>query len=198
MLSYFQTRKAVANGTIKIATNHQHSHSIFVGFFSCIRQGPQAGRKARQCHHQGTLPSGGENLPDHTQPCGTGNPPCHRSCLGQRRPGYFAKIFRLYSQQYQGKTHEFGVHRPYRRQIVPAAQVQRGGEFLTISVILSGAAGEVEESVLSKQNTDPSTPLRICSGSLRMTQSPERWRIPNKQPSNRTCFLRRDFVCYHY
>ena len=43
-------------GTIKLATNHQHSPSIFVGFSGCIRQGSQAGRKARQCHHQGIDP----------------------------------------------------------------------------------------------------------------------------------------------
>ena len=45
MLSYFQTRKAVNYGTIKLATNHQHSHSIFVGFSGGIRRGSQAGCK---------------------------------------------------------------------------------------------------------------------------------------------------------
>ena len=114
LLSYFQTRKAVFYGTIKIATNYQHSHSFFVGFPNRAAAAPQAGRKARQCHHQGALPPGGENIPDHTQQSRTCYPPCHRGGLGQRRPGYFAKIFRLHRQQYQGKTHEFGIHRPDR------------------------------------------------------------------------------------
>ena len=117
-------------GTIKKATNYQHSHSIFVGFSGCIRQGSQAGRKARQCHHQGTLPPGGKNIPDHAQPCGAGHPPCHRSGLGQRGFGHFAKILWLHSQQYQGKTHEFGVYCAYRRQASIAAEIFGSGKFL--------------------------------------------------------------------
>ena len=31
---------------------------------------------------------------------------------------------------YQGKTHEFRIHRPDRRQIVPAAEIHRGCQFL--------------------------------------------------------------------
>ena len=41
LLSYFQTRKAVCCGTIKKATNYQHSHSIFVGFSGCIQKAPR-------------------------------------------------------------------------------------------------------------------------------------------------------------
>ena len=114
LLSYFQTRKAVCCGTIKKATNHQHSHSIFVGFSGCIPQGSQAGRKARQCHHQGIVPPGGENIPDYSQQSGACYSSRHRSSLGQRWSGYSTKIFRLYRQQYQGKTDEFGIHRPDR------------------------------------------------------------------------------------
>ena len=117
-------------GTIKLATNHQHSHSSFVGFSGCIRQGSLAGRKGRQRHHQGTVPPGGENLPDHTQPCGTSYPPRHRSSLGQRWPGYAAKIFRLYRQQYQGKTHEFGIYCAYCRQAPASVEVFGSSKFL--------------------------------------------------------------------
>ena len=114
LLSYFQTRKAVCCGTIKKATNYQHSNFLFVGFKQRIRQGSQAGRKARQCHHQGIVPPGGKNIPDHPFQSGEGHPPCHRGCLGQRWPGYAAKIFWLYGQQYQGKTDELRVYCAYR------------------------------------------------------------------------------------
>ena len=87
-------------------------------------------RQGHERHHQGFVPSSGKNLPDHPQPCGTRHPPRHRGSLGQRRFGYSAKIFRLYRQQYQGKTHEFGVHRPYRWQIVLAVKVFGSCEFL--------------------------------------------------------------------
>ena len=98
LLSYFQTRKAVCCGTIKKATNHQHSHSIFVGFSGCIQEAPQAGRKARQCHHQGIVPPGGQDTPAHTQPRRTGNQTRHRGSLGQRGSGHTPKIFRLFGQ----------------------------------------------------------------------------------------------------
>ena len=114
LLSYFQTRKAVCCGTIKKATNHQHSHSIFVGFSGCIQEAPQAGCKARQRHHQGIVPPGGENIPDHPFQSGKSHSPRNRGSLGQRWFGHLAKIFRLYRQQHQGKTHEFRIHRPDR------------------------------------------------------------------------------------
>ena len=98
LLSYFQTRKAVNYGTIKKATNHQHSHSSFVGFSGCIRQDSQAGRKARQRHHQGIVPPGGENIPDHPFQSGACHPPRHRSGLGQRRPGYSAEVLWIHGQ----------------------------------------------------------------------------------------------------
>ena len=98
LLSYFQTRKAVCCGTIKKATNHQHSHSIFVGFSGCIQEAPQAGRKARQRHHQGTLSPGGKNLPDYPQPCWKSHPSCHRGGLGSRRPGDPPEVLRLHGQ----------------------------------------------------------------------------------------------------
>ena len=98
VLSYFQTRKAVCCGTIKKATNHQHSHSIFVGFSGCIQEAPQAGRKARQRHHQGIVPPGGQDIPNYPQQSGKSHPPCYRGCLGQRWPGHPAKIFRIYGQ----------------------------------------------------------------------------------------------------
>ena len=41
MLSYFQTRKAVASGTIKKATNYQHSNFLFVGFKQRIQEAPR-------------------------------------------------------------------------------------------------------------------------------------------------------------
>ena len=77
-----------------------------------------------------SLPPGGENIPDHSQQSGKSNQTRHRSGLGPGRPGYTSKILWVYSQQYQGKTHEFGVHRPYRRQIAASAEVFRGCQFL--------------------------------------------------------------------
>ena len=68
---------------------------------------PCVARQGHERHYEGLVPPDGENIPNHTQPGRAGHPPCHRSGLGQRRPGYAAKIFRLYRQQYQGKTHQF-------------------------------------------------------------------------------------------
>jgi len=96
LLSYFQTRKAVASGTIKKATNYQHSNFLFVGLNQRILKRLPGGLKARQCHHKGTIPPGGENIPDYPIQSGAGHPPRHWGSLGQRRPGYFAKIFRVY------------------------------------------------------------------------------------------------------
>ena len=91
---------------------------------------PLAGRKARQRHHQGTLPPGGQNLPDHPQPGGTGHSPCHRGSLGPGRFGYSAKILRLYSIQHQRQAHQFGIHRPDCGQAAIAVKVSRGGAVL--------------------------------------------------------------------
>ena len=84
------------------------------------------------CHQQNPqrfirliVPPSRQDLPDHPQPGGTCYQTCHRSSLGQRRPGYFTKIFWLYRQQYQGKTHQFRIHRPYRWQIAASAEVFR-------------------------------------------------------------------------
>ena len=130
LLSYFQTRKAVASGTIKKATNYQHSNFLFVGLNQRIPKRLPGGLKARQRHHQGIVPPGGENIPDHPQPCGKSNQTRHRSGLGSGRPGYLAAVLWIYGFQYQGKTHELRVHRPYCRQIAASAEVQRGCQFL--------------------------------------------------------------------
>jgi len=127
LLSYFQTRKAVASGTIKKATNYQHSNFLFVGLNQCIPKRLPGGLKARQRHHQGPVPPGGENLPDHSQPCGKSNPSRDWSSLGQRRSGYTSKIFRLYRQQYQGKTHQLWIYCAYCRQASAAAEIFGSG-----------------------------------------------------------------------
>ena len=90
------------------------------------------GWQARECHHQGIVPPGGKNIPDYAFQSGAGNPPRHRSSLGQRWPGYAPKIFRLYRQQYQRKTHEFGIYCPYCRQASASAEVFRGCQFLIV------------------------------------------------------------------
>ena len=135
LLSYFQTRKAVASGTIKKATNYQHSNFLFVGLNQRIPKRLPGGLKARQRHHQGIVPAGGENIPDHSQPCGTGHPSCNWGCLGQRGSGHFTKIFRLYRQQHQGKTHELWVYCADCRQASTAVKVFRSCEFLGGAVL---------------------------------------------------------------
>ena len=98
--------------------------------FVAVPRNPSGGLKARQRHHQGSLPPGGKDLPDHPFPCGTGHPSCHRSGLGQRRSGYPPALLWIHGQQYQGKTHKFGVYRPYRWQIAASAEVFWGCQFL--------------------------------------------------------------------
>ena len=78
-----------------------------------LLEAPPTGWQARECHHQGIVPPGGENIPDHTQPRRACHPPCHWGCLGQRGSGYLAAVLWLYRQQYQGKTHEFGIYCAY-------------------------------------------------------------------------------------
>ena len=130
LLSYFQTRKAVASGTIKKATNYQHSNFLFVGLNQRIPKRLPGGLKARQCHHQGIVPSGGKNLPDHTKQSGACHPPRHRGCLGPWRSGYPPAVFWVHGFQHQRKTHEFRIHRPDRWQIAASAEVFRGCQFL--------------------------------------------------------------------
>ena len=38
---------------------------------------PSVARQGHERHHQGIVPPGGENLPEHPQPGGTGNSSCH-------------------------------------------------------------------------------------------------------------------------
>ena len=120
-----------ARWSIGALTNKESNKLLWkISGFVAVLSTPLAGRKARQCHHKGIVPPGGKDFPDYPQPCGACYQTRHRSGLGQRRSGYFAKIFRLYRQQYQGKTHEFRIYRPDRWQASAAVKIVGSSEFL--------------------------------------------------------------------
>ena len=89
-----------------------------------------------QRHHQGALPAGGQNLPDHPQPGGAGHSPRHRSGMGPRGSGHLAALLWLHGIQHQGQTHQFRVHRPDCGQAPIAAKKRRGGAILTRKPLL--------------------------------------------------------------
>ena len=87
-------------------------------------------RQGHERYHQGALPPGGQDLRHHAQSGGAGNPARHRGGLGSGRSGHPAKILWLHRQQYQGKAHQFGVHRFDCGQAAIAVKVRRSRPIL--------------------------------------------------------------------
>ena len=120
-----------ARWSIGALTNKESNKLLWkIPCFVAALGNPSVARQGHECHHQGPVPPGGEDLPDHTQPGGARHPPRHRSSLGQRGFGYLAAVLWVYGQQYQGKTHDFGIHRADCRQTPAAVEIFRSGELL--------------------------------------------------------------------
>ena len=65
--------------------------------------------KSALSHHR-------QEAPDDSQPCGEGYTARHRGGLEQREDGDHQRDLRIYSEQRQRKTHQFGIYRTFIRQ----------------------------------------------------------------------------------